>query len=342
MPTALVTGATGFVGGHVARALLRAGWRVRALVRPTSNTLALEGLPVERFPGDLTEPATLREAVRGVDAVFHVAALTAFWAPAPRSFFLVNVEGTRAICQAALEAGVRRLVHTSTWAVIGPPPRGQPLTEETPTDPRRLKGLYRLTKLYGEREALAFVGKGLEVVVVNPTVPVGPWDMKPTPSGRIVLDFLRGRLPAYVHTSLNLIAVEDVAEGHLLAYEKGRPGHRYILGHRNMTLKEVLDTLAAITGRQAPRLRIPIPLALAAAYADHVVEGVLLRREPRLPLEGVWHAREWRVADVRKAVEELGLPQSPVEAALERAVRWYVDHGYVPGKAVPRLVTVKP
>lgn len=339
MPKALVTGASGFVGSNLVRTLLQAGWEVRALVRPTSALLALEGLPVERTLGDLTDPASLARAVDGVDAVFHVAALNAFWARDTRDFFRTNVEGTRAICQAALHAGVRRVVHTSTWAVLGTPPKGQAITEETSTDPRRLTGLYRLTKYLAEREAMSFVAQGLDLVVVNPTVPVGPWDVKPTPTGRIILDFLWGRVPAYVHTTLNLIAVEDVAMGHLLAYQKGRTGQRYLLGHRNMTLREILETLASITGRKAPRLRMPIPLALAAAYADNFLEGGLLRREPRLPLEGILHAREWRIADCSKAVRELGLPQTPVEEALERAVRWFVAHGYVPNKKAPPAIS---
>ncbi|GBD11655.1 3 beta-hydroxysteroid dehydrogenase/Delta 5--_4-isomerase [bacterium HR23] len=338
MPKALVTGATGFVGSNLVRTLLQHGWEVRALVRPTSPLVALEGLPMHLAHGDLTDPVSLARAMQGVDAVFHVGALNAFWARDSRDFFRINVDGTRHVCQTALQAGVKRVVYTSTWAVFGTPPRGQAITEQTATDPRRLAGLYRLTKYLGEREALSFVAQGLDLVVVNPTVPVGPWDVKPTPTGRIILDFLRGRIPAYVHTTLNLIAVEDVALGHLLAYQKGRVGQRYLLGHRNLTLREMLGILASLTGRKAPRLRIPIPLALAVAYADHLLEGTLLRREPRLPLEGVLHAREWRIADCGKAVRELGLPQSPIEDALERAVRWFVDHRYAPRSSAPRLV----
>lgn len=338
MPKALVTGATGFVGSNLVRILLQAGWQVRALVRPSSPFLALEGLPVERAVGDLTDSPSLLKAVDGVDAVFHVAALNAFWARDARDFFRINVEGTRALCQASLQAGVKRVVYTSTWAVISTPPRGQAITEETPTDPRRLSGLYRLTKYLGEREALSFVAQGLDLVVVNPTVPVGPWDVKPTPTGRIILNFLLGRIPAYVHTTLNLIAVEDVAVGHLLAYQKGRMGQRYLLGNRNMTLRELLGVLASLTGRKAPRMRLPVPLALASAYVDHFLEGSLLRREPHLPLEGILHAREWRIADCSKAVRELGLPQTPIEEALERSVRWFVEHGYVPQGKVPRAL----
>ncbi|MCS7207923.1 MAG: NAD-dependent epimerase/dehydratase family protein [Dehalococcoidia bacterium] len=337
MPKALVTGATGFVGSNLVRTLLQAGWQVRAVVRPTSPLVALEGLPVERVVGDLTQPTSLARAMDGLDAVFHVAALNAFWARDTREFYRVNVEGTRAVCEAALRAGVKRVVHTSTWAVFSTPPRGQAITEQTPTDPRRLTGPYRLTKYLAEREAMSFVPQGLDLVVVNPTVPVGPWDVKPTPTGRIVLNFLLGRTPAYVHTTLNLIAVEDVAMGHLLAYQKGRTGQRYLLGHRNITLREIFAILASLTGRKAPRLRLPIPLALTVAYADHFVEGILLRREPLLPLEGVLHAREWRIADCGKAVRELGLPQTSVEEALERAVRWFVDHGYVPRRTTTLL-----
>ena len=328
--TALVTGATGFIGGNVARALHESGVHVRALVRSESDGLALEGVPVERVRGDVTDREGLRRAMEGCDALFHTAALMAFWAPGARDFYRTNVAGTVNALMAAADAGVERVVYTSTWAVLGRPPSGGLATEETPyAQGGDLRGTYRFTKYLAEREALAFVDRGLDIVVVSATVPVGRGDVKPTPTGRLVLDFLRGRMPGYVSALLNLIDVEDVARGHLLAWERGRRGERYILGNRNMTLKDVLDILADVTGLRAPRLRVPLAAALVAAYVDHVVEGMLLRREPRIPLEGVLHAGRNVGADSAKAVRELGLPQSSVSAALEKAVRWFSDHGYV-------------
>ncbi|MBI4336402.1 MAG: NAD-dependent epimerase/dehydratase family protein [Chloroflexi bacterium] len=329
---ALVTGATGFVGSHVARVLLEAGWQVRALVRPSSNAINIRGLDLEPIQGDIREPESVRRAARGCDAVFHVAALYAFWSRDSRQFYRTNVEGTRNVLLAAREAGVRRVVYTSTWAVLGGPRQGSLADEESRPRPEELTGPYRWTKYQAEQVALASCKEGLDVVVVNPTVPVGPGDARPTPTGRVVLDFLRGRLPAYVNTSVNLIAVEDVAQGHRLAYEKGKPGERYILGNQNVTLKAMLDTLAEITVKSAPRWRVPLGLALAGAYVDYLLEGVLLRREPLIPLEGVQHARRYMAADSSKAVRELGLPQTPVRDALARAVDWFYEHDYVGGR----------
>jgi dihydroflavonol-4-reductase len=328
----LVTGATGFVGSHVARVLQEGGFQVRAMARKRTNTLPVEQTGLEVVWGDLTDPASLREALRGCQGLFHVAALNSFWSRDPGLFYRTNVEGTRNILTSALEAGVQRVVYTSTWAVIGAPPRGGLATEATAPRPGELKGHYRWSKHLAEREALTFVERGLDVVVVNPTVVVGWGDVKPTPSGRLVLDFLRGRIPAYIDAYLNLIDVEDVAQGHLLAWRQGKRGERYILGNQNMTLLEVLETLAAITGLRAPHLRAPVGLALAAAYADHLVEGRLLHREPRIPLEGVMHAWHYRAVDCSKARQALGLPQTPVEAALEKAVRWFRET-WKPGRS---------
>lgn len=328
--TALVTGATGFVGGNVARALHQSGVRVRALVRNGSDTLALDGVPAEIVEGDLGDREALRRAMEGCDVVFHAAALNTFWARDPSEFYRTNVGGTVNVLSAAVETGVPRVVYTGTWAVIRKQRAGEQATEETPyADKRDLTGHYRFTKYLAEREAMAFLDRGLDLVVVAPTVPVGPGDVKPTPSGRLILDFLLGRIPATVRAHLNLIDVEDVAAGHVLAWRKGRRGERYILGNRNMTLRDILGALASITGGRAPRLRVPVGAALAAARVDAFLEGVLLRRAPRIPLEGVLHARDRRAADSSKAIHELGLPQSPVEAALEKAVRWFRDHEYV-------------
>ena len=322
---ALLTGATGFVGGHVARVLVERGHHVRALTRSTSNTTTLEELGVETLRGDVTDLPSVEKAVDGCDAVFHVAALNALWHRDQNAFYRTNVKGTRNVLTAALAAGVQRVVHTSTWAVIGCPAPRSLADETTAPLPRDLRGLYRQTKHRAEQEVHAFLAKGLDVVVVNPTVIVGPGDAKPTPTGRIVVDFMAGCMPFFVTAHLNLVDVEDVALGHLLAWDRGRTGERYILGNRNMTLREMLEVLGSIVGRRAPRWKLPLWLVTAAAYADEWVEGRLLGREPRIPMEGVRHAQGYRAVDCSKAIRELGLPQSSVEGALDRAVRWFQD-----------------
>ena len=322
---ALVTGATGFVGGHVARVLVEAGHQVRALTRSTGNTATLEELGVEAVRGDVTDLPSVEKAVDGCEAVFHVAALNALWHRDKSAFYRTNVEGTRNVLTASLAAGVQRVVHTSTWAVIGCTTPGALADETTVPLPRDLRGLYRGTKHLAELEVQAFLAQGLDVVVVNPTVIVGPGDVKPTPTGRIIVDFMAGRMPFYVSCHLNLVDVEDVAVGHLLAWEKGRSGERYILGNRNMTLREMLEALGTIVSRRPPRWKLPLWLMLAAAYPDDWIEGRLLGREPRIPMEGIRHAQGYRAVDCSKAIRELGLPQSSVEGALERAVRWFQD-----------------
>ena len=322
---ALVTGAAGFVGGHVSRVLAEAGHEVRAMTRSAGDTAALEALGAEIVRGDVTDRPSVERAVEDCQAVFHVAALNALWHRDPSAFHRTNVEGTRNVLAASLAAGVQRVVHTSTWAVIGCTPPGVLADETTAPHPRDLRGPYRYTKHVAEQEAQAFVADGLDVVVVNPTVVVGPGDAKPTPTGRIVVDFMAGRMPFYVTAHLNLVDVEDVAMGHLLAWERGRAGERYILGNRNMTLGQMLHVLGDVVGRRPPRWKLPLWLMLAAAYPDEWVEGRLLRREPRIPMEGVLHAQGHRAVDCSKAIRELGFPQSSVEGALERAVRWFQD-----------------
>lgn len=325
----LVTGATGFIGSHVARILVEAGLEVRVLARRGHSTLTIADRELETVWGDIRDLESVREAVRGCQGIFHVAAAYAFWARDPRLFYATNVEGARNVFQAALEVGVRRVVHTSTAATVGSPPRGELATEATEPKAGELRGSYRCTKYLAEQEARAFAGRGLDVVVVNPTTVVGWGDARPTPTGRLIVDFLRGRIPAYVKTWLNLVDVENVARGHWLAWSRGKMGERYLLGGHNMTLRQLLETLAQITGRPAPRLRVPLWLALGGAYVDNFIEGRLLRQEPRIPLEGVLHARAYRAVDCSKARVELGFSASPAEEALEKAVRWYVGHGYV-------------
>jgi len=329
--TTLVTGATGFVGSHVARLLAARGEPVRVLVRASSRTDALDGIACERVTGELCDPGSIQEALRGVRRVFHVAADYRLWARDPAEIYSSNVEGTRNLLSIARDAQVEQFIYTSTVATIAVPTHdGQLADESTPASLKQMIGHYKRSKYIAECEALAFAQHGLPVIVVNPTTPVGPGDWKPTPTGRIVVDFLNGRMPAFVDTGLNLVAVEDAAEGHLLAAERGRPGERYLLGGQNMTLQEILGELARITGRRAPRVRIPHGVALAAAYVDTAVCSVL-RREPHIPLEGVRIARHRMFVNTSRAERELGFRPGPVAAALERAVRWYESHGYVSG-----------
>jgi dihydroflavonol-4-reductase len=332
----LITGATGFVGSHVARLLIGSGDSVRALVRPTSDLRALEGLPVERVAGDLRDAASLDRAMSGVRRVFHVAADYRLWSRRPDEIYESNVTGTRNLLDAARRAGVERFVYTSTVATIAVSRPGALPNEDTRATLNEMIGHYKRSKFLAEQEALAAAVDGLPVVVVNPTTPVGPGDSKPTPTGQIIVDFLSGRMPAYVDTGLNVVAVEDVAAGHLLAAERGRVGERYVLGGRNMTLKQILDVLSDVSRRAAPRLRIPHIVALAAAYADQTFSW-MAGREPRIPLEGVRMARHKMFVDSSKAARELGYETTPVERALERAVQWYERNHYVGVRRQHRL-----
>lgn len=328
MMKVLLTGATGFVGANVARALLARGHEVRALARPRSNTMAIDGLDVEVVRGDILDRDSVAQAAKGRDAAVHCAALYSFWERDPSRFYKTNVEGTRIVMEEAAKAGVQRAVHTSSTAVLGRAKAGL-ADETTEPGPGELSGHYRRSKYMAEKAVMEMARDGFPVVVVNPSAPVGPWDVKPTRTGQVVLDYLRGRMPAYMDTGLNLVDVEDVAAGHVLALEKGTPGERYILGNRNMTLKEVLATLAHIADGRGPRVKLPYALVLALAHLDQWVEGGILRRRPFIPLEGIREVRRPVWVDCSRAVRELGLPQSPVEGALEKAVRWFRDHHYV-------------
>ncbi len=326
--TTLVTGATGFVGNHVARQLVAAGHSVRVLVRPTSRVESLDGLPLERVAGDLRDVLSLGRAMKGVQQVFHVAADYRLWTRNPDEIYESNVGGTQRLFEVAGQSGVKRIVYTSTVATIAVPSHNGTLpNEETHATIEQMIGHYKRSKFLAEAEAMKAAAAGLPVVIVNPTAPVGPGDWKPTPTGKIVVDFLSGKMPAYVDTGLNLVAVEDVAAGHLLAAEKGRVGERYILGARNMTLKEILEVVATMIGRPAPRVRLPHAVALAAGYADEWFSRIA-GREPRIPLEGVRMSRHRMFVESHKAERELGYRPGSVEEALERAVRWYEKHGY--------------
>ncbi len=324
----LVTGGTGFVGSHVVRALLARGRSVRCLVRAKSARTNLEGLDVELSTGDLTDLASVHSAVRGCRVVYHCAADYRLGARRPAEIFDANVGGTDNVLRAAAEAGAERVVYTSSVGALGLTADGSPANEETPVLPSTLIGAYKKSKHAAERVALDWAARGLPVVIVNPSTPVGERDVKPTPTGKLVVDFLNGRMPAYVDTGLNVVDVRDVAAGHLLAAERGRTGERYILGNRNMTLKEILDALAAIAGLPSPRWKLPHGIPWAAAVVDLAISRVT-GREPSIPLEGVRLARHRMFFDSSRAVRELGLPQTDVLEALARSVSWFRENGYV-------------
>ncbi|MFN0121053.1 MAG: hopanoid-associated sugar epimerase [Blastocatellia bacterium] len=326
---AFVTGATGFIGGNLIRELLADGHEVRALVRPGSDQRNLAELPIEQVSGDLDSSSRLAEMIMGRDVVFHVAAHYSLWVRDARAIYHANVRGTENLLAAAKTAGARRFIHTSSVAAIGVPAPGTLANEETQTTAAALVGDYKKSKYLAEQAALAAARGGLDVVIVNPSTPIGAYDVKPTPTGEIILRFLQDRMPAYVRTGLNLIDVRDVARGHILAWQKGRTGERYILGNRNLTLREMLEMLAAITGKPAPRWRVPHALPLAVAWADEMALARWFGKTPQVSYYSVQMSRHAMYYDAARAIRELGLPQTPVEQALETAVRWFRDHGYV-------------
>ncbi|HZT32059.1 MAG TPA: hopanoid-associated sugar epimerase [Bryobacteraceae bacterium] len=323
MKPTLVTGASGFVGWHVARLLGERGHQVKALVRPQSR---VRDLDVELVAGDLRDAASLARAVAGCALVFHVAADYRLWAPDPDELYRSNVDGTRNLLEAARQAGVERVVYTSTVGCIGIPKGGEG-NEETPVSLDQMAGAYKRSKFMAEQVALEFARSGFPVVVVNPTAPVGDHDVKPTPTGKIIVDFLRGQMPAYIDTGLNVVDVRDVAQGEWLACERGVPGERYILGSENLTLARILETLARITGRKAPAVRLPYALA----YAAGVVTTALARftgRPPKAPLDAVRMAKKKMFVSPGKARRKLGYAPGPAEEALRRAVEWFEANGY--------------
>ena len=326
----LVTGGTGFVGAHVVRALLRRGKPVRCLVRGGADRRNLEGLAVEIAEGDLNDPPSLRPALRGVETLYHCAADYRLFARRPGELFRTNVHGTDHLLRAASESGLARVVYTSSVGTLGRAKEGRPADEDTPVFRREMIGAYKQSKFDAERVAEAWARKGLPVVLVNPSTPVGELDVKPTPTGRILVDFLNRRMPAYVDTGLNLVDARDVAEGHVLAAEKGRPGEKYILGNRNMSLKELFDVLSSLTGIPSPRVRLPSWVPVAVGAVDTALARIL-PREPRVSLDSARMSRHRMYFDSSKAVRELGLPQSPVEDALARAIAWFRENGYVRG-----------
>jgi dihydroflavonol-4-reductase len=327
---ALVTGATGFVGAAVARALLEAGWDVRALVRAGADRRNLQRLAVEIATGDLTDRASLDRALAGCEALFHAAADYRLGARRPQELYRTNVEGTRNILEASRLAGVARIVYTSSVATIGLPADGAPGREETPAALSDMVGHYKRSKYLAEQVAREAAGAGMPVIIVNPSTPVGPGDIKPTPTGRMVLDAASGRMPAYVDTGLNIVHVDDVAAGHLLAFHRGRPGERYILGGEDMTLREILTEISRIAGRKPPRIRLPaaalLPLAYAAELSSH-----LTGRATRITVEGVRMARKRMFFSSEKAARELGYRWRAPAKAFEDAVFWLRGQGLLRG-----------
>jgi dihydroflavonol-4-reductase len=325
---AFVTGGTGFVGGAIVRRLLEAGHEVRALVRPASSTRQLAGLPVEQAPGDVRDIVSLRKGMAGCNWVFHAAALYSYWRCRWEDFFQTNVEGTRRVMEAARDEGIERIVYTSSIAALGTRKDRTPGTEETPATLADRIGPYQRSKFLAAQVASEFAGRGLPVVIVNPSSPVGIGDHKPTPTGQIIVDYLNGRMFGYVDTGLNIVDVDDVAAGHLLAAERGRVGERYILGGENLTLKQILDILAEVSGRQRVRLRVPYGMAQAWAYVDVALAWLNPRRTPSATPEKVRLSRRCEFFDPGKAVRELGLPCTPARDALRKAVEWYIANGY--------------
>ncbi len=323
-----VTGATGFLGSHVARELLQQGADVRLLVRPTSRTENIADLAADRVVGDLQDPDSLKRGMAGCEVVFHVAADYRLWAIDGQELYRSNLDGTRNVLQAARETGIRRVVYTSSVATMGFGNNGRITDESTPVTLSNMIGDYKRSKFMAERLVIEAARGGQDVVLVNPTTPVGERDIKPTPTGRIIVDFLRRKFPAYVETGLNLVDVVDCAGGHLLAMEKAVPGERYILGGENLTLKQILDKLAAMTGLPSPKLKMPYSVAFAAGAVDTLVTGKIRKREPRVTLDAVRMGRKKMFVTSAKAERELGWAPGPVDGALRRAVDWFRANGY--------------
>jgi dihydroflavonol-4-reductase len=325
-----LTGATGFLGSHVARQLLSRGAELRLLVRPTSRLDNIAGLPAERVVGDLRDLQSLKTGMSGCEFVFHVAADYRLWTRNGQELYDSNVEGTRNVLAAARDSGVRRVIYTSSVATMGFGNNGRLTDEKTPVTLSNMIGDYKRSKFMAEQLVIEAGRAGHDVVVVNPTTPIGERDIKPTPTGRIVVDFLRRKFPAYVDTGLNLVDVADCAQGHLLAMEKAVPGERYILGGENLTLKQILDKLAAITGLPSPKVKLPYAVAYATGVVDTLVSGTIMRREPRVTLDSVRMGRKKMFITSAKAERELGWNPGPVDGALRRAVEWFQANGYAP------------
>jgi dihydroflavonol-4-reductase len=325
-----ITGATGFVGAHVAQRYAAQGASLRLLTRKTSRLDVLAGLDAETFVGDLREPEKLRPALEGCDALVHVAADYRLWVRDPREMYAANVDGTRELLRIAREAGVARVVYTSSVATMGFKSDGSIVNEDTPVTIDDMIGHYKRSKFLGEQEAIKAARAGQHVVILNPTTPIGPGDWKPTPTGRIIVDFLNRRFPAYVDTGLNLVDVDEVARMHVVALDRGTPGERYILGGENLTLKQILDRMSAITGLPSPTVKVPHTVAMAFAFLDETVTGKMRGKEPRATVEAVRMGKKMMFASSVRAERDLGFKVLPIYSALRSAIDWFVEHGYAP------------
>ena len=324
--TTLVTGATGFLGSALARELLKEGRTLKLLVRKNSDTRNIDELDCEVAYGDLRDRDSLKSALAGCHTLYHTAAYYSLWSQDKKLIYDINVQGTRNILESALEMGVEKIVYTSTVGCIGLSEDGTPANENQPMNPATLCNDYKLSKYEAEQVAHELFGRGLPVIIVNPSTPIGPRDIKPTPTGKIILDFLNRKMPAYIDTGLNLIDVTDCARGHILAEEKGQPGERYILGNKNMSLKDILLALETLTGLKAPRIKLPYWVAYTAGLACEWASDNITHQPPSVPLAGVKMAKYFMYFDPSKAIRELGLPQNPVENALGQAVRWFKEN----------------
>ena len=326
---AIVTGATGFVGSSVARMLLQKGYKVGILAREKSNLANIEGLDVKIHIGDLRDPVCLKEAFKGYDFLFHVAADYRLWVPRPEEIYQNNVEGTKNAMEAARDAGIKRVVYTSSVATLGLKKDGTPADEETPVSLSDMIGHYKRSKFLAEELVRTMVNDGkIDAVIVNPSTPVGPRDIKPTPTGKMILEAAKGKMPAYVDTGLNIVHVDDVAIGHLLALEKGNSGRRYILGGQNMTLRQILEEIAAITGNTPPRIRLPHNLILPVAYMFEAVSKIT-GKEPLATVDGVKLAKKKMFFTSKRAEKELGYSHRPASLAIRDAVKWFKDNGFL-------------
>jgi dihydroflavonol-4-reductase len=325
-----LTGSTGFVGSHVARAYAAQGVELRLLTRKTSNLAAIEGLSAETVVGDLRQPESLRSAIRGCDALVHVAADYRLWVRNPQEMYAANVEGTRELLRIAREEGVAKVVYTSSVATMGFKADGTIVDENTPVSLTDMIGHYKRSKFLGEQEAIKAAQSGQHVMILNPTTPIGPGDAKPTPTGRIIVDFLNKQFPAYVDTGLNLVDVSEVARMLVAALDRGTPGERYILGGENLTLKQILDRMSTITGLPSPKRKVPHAVAMTFAFFDENLTGKLRGKEPRATVEAVRMGKKMMFASSAKAERDLGFQVLPVYPALRAAIDWFVAHGYAP------------
>lgn len=325
-----LTGATGFVGSHVARAYAATGAHLRMLTRSTSNLSAMEGIAGDIVVGDLRQPEPLRSALSGCEVLVHVAADYRLWVRDPQAMYAANVDGTRALLKLAREEGVAKVVYTSSVATMGFKRDGSVVDEGSPVALEDMIGHYKRSKYLAEKEAISAAQSGQHVMILNPTTPIGSGDLKPTPTGRIIVDFLNRKFPAYVETGLNLVDVEEVARMHVAALDRGTPGERYILGGENLTLKQILDRLAALTGLPSPTMKVPHAVAMAFAFFDENLTGKLRGKEPRATVEAVRMGRKMMFATSARAQRDLGLEIRPVESAMAAAVEWFLAHGYAP------------